>query len=192
MKDFRLRTLTALFSLAALSGCGGHPKPEAGASPAAPPAAPAGSKLYCPQVAVLQQAQTLSTFLPGRSDVAAALTTATITGISGACVAEKHGQALLITVKAGFEADNGPANHGAPLSLPWFAAITRDDSILSKSTYQIPLKFDGNASLAYATSQPVKIEVPNVPDSANLQILVGFTMTPDQLAYAAAHPTAAP
>ena len=187
MKDFRVTALAALFSLAALTGCSGSPKPEAGG----PAPAPMGT-LYCPQVAMLQQAQTLSTFLPGRSDVAAQLTTAQITGFSGECVLEKQKQALLITAIPAFQADNGPANNGQPLTLPWFAAITSGDSITSKAKYNVTLKFSGNASLAFATGKPVKIEVPNVPDSAQLQILLGFEMTPDQLAYAAAHPNATP
>jgi len=187
MKDFRVTALAAFFSLAALTGCSGSPKPEAGG----PAPAPKGT-LYCPQVAVLQQAQTLSTFLPGRSDVAAQLTTAQITGFSGECVLEKQKHALLITAIPAFQADNGPANNGQPLTLPWFAAITSGDSITSKAKYNVTLKFSGNASLAFATGKPVKIEVPNVPDSAQLQILLGFEMTPDQLAYAAAHPNATP
>ncbi|MGO9817161.1 MAG: hypothetical protein ACLPJJ_05620 [Acidocella sp.] len=182
MKESRVTALAALISLAALTGCGGNPKPNTGQQAA----------LYCPQVALLQQAQTLSTFLPGRSDVAAQLTTAQITGFSGECVLEKHKRALLVTVKPAFQADNGPANNGQPLTLPWFAAITQDDSIISKSPYNVTLKFNGNVSMAFATGKPAKIEVPNVPDSAQLQILVGFEMTPDQQAYAAAHPNATP
>jgi len=191
MKESRVTALAALISLAALTGCGGNPKPEAGANPAGSPAAPKNA-MFCPQVALLQQAQTLSTFLPGRSDVAAQLTTAQITGFSGDCVLEKDKQALLITVKPGFQANNGPANNGQPLTLPWFAAITQDDSITSKATYNVTLKFHSNVGMAFATGKPAKIEVPNLPASAQLQILIGFEMTPDQLAYAAAHPNATP
>jgi len=196
MKESRVTAIAALISLAALTGCGGSPKPQASANPpsttAHAPAPAPKNAMFCPQVAVLQQAQTLTTFLPGRSDVAAQLTTAQITGVSGDCALEKEKQALLITVKPTFLANNGPANNGKPLTLPWFAAITQDDSIISKSHYDVTLKFSGNANMASTTAKPAKIEVPNVPASAQLQILLGFEMTPDQLAYAAAHPNATP
>ena len=192
MKESRVTAIAALISLAALTGCGGSPKPQASANRPSTTAPAPKNAMFCPQVAVLQQAQTLTTFLPGRSDVAAQLTTAQITGVSGDCALEKDKQALLITVKPTFLANNGPANNGKPLTLPWFAAITQDDSIISKSHYEVTLKFSDNANTASATAKPAKIEVPNVPDSAQLQVLIGFEMTPDQQAYAAAHPNATP
>lgn len=146
----------------------------------------------CPQVAVLQQAQTVTQFLPGRADVAARVTTAQITGVSGACVLHAGKHSVMVTVNTEFLADNGPANNSAPLTLPWFAAITDGDNIIAKSNYSEKLSFDGNNSTASATGKPVKIELPDVSYTANMQILVGFQESPDQLAYTAAHPQAAP
>lgn len=204
MKESRALALAALLSLTALAGCGGgdssqkaataaHDRPDTlfGTS-AAGPLLVHKIVLHCPQVAVLQQAQTLSTFLPGRSDVAAQVTTAQLTSFTGDCVLEKSKHALLLHIKPSFLADNGPANNGKPITLTWFAAITNGNSIVSKSNYNITLKFNGNTSTTTATGKPVKIEVPNVPDSEQLQILLGFEMTPDEQAYAAAHPNAAP
>ena len=128
----------------------------------------AAQTLQCPQVDVLQQAQTLTAFLPGRTDVAAQITTAR------------------------FEAGNGPADNGATLALPWFVAITRGDRIISKSEYTAVLKFNGNMSTAEVISKPLKVELPYNRMVGEIQILVGFEMTPVQLAYAAAHPDAAP
>jgi hypothetical protein len=174
MKAF-LRPGFAALSLAALSGCASAPTPPA----------------FCPQVAVLQQAANLTAFLPGRSDVGAELTTAQITGVAGSCTAgSKH--LLHVTFKAGFSASNGPANHGAALTLPYFVALTNGDAIISKTNYTVTLTFDGNASAAQAVSQPVTVELANAPASANVQILVGFALTPDQLSYAAAHPNPGP
>ncbi len=188
MKNFRLLILAALLPLAA---CGGSPhKPATTAK--AMPAAQGPVPFYCPQVAVLQQAQTLTLFLPNRQDVAARVSTAQITGVSGACKLEKKKNAVLVTVRATFLADNGPANNGAPLSLPWFAAITAGNNIIQKVLYSQTLKFAGNNTTTGALAKPVKIELPNMPDTANTEILVGFQETPDQLAYAAAHPGAAP
>ncbi len=183
MKNLRAPALAAILLLAA---CGGSPHKPAGTAKKGPP------PFYCPQVAVLEQAQTLTLFLPGRADVAARLSTVQITGVSGVCKFEQGKNAVLVTVNTAFLADNGPANNNAPLALPWFAAITAGDNIVQKTDYTQRLSFDGNDSTTSANAKPVKIELPNTPDNANTQILVGFEESPDQLAYAAAHPNAAP
>ncbi len=167
---------TAPLFFVALAGC---------ADDAAPP-------MFCPQVAVLSQASTLTTFLPGRSDVAAQITTAQITGVAGACQPMKQDHVLRVTFRAGFAASNGPANEGKTLVLPYFVALARGDHIISKADYTIKLDFNGNASTAQATSKPVTVELGNVGSSQNVQVLVGFEMTPAELSYAAANPLAAP
>jgi hypothetical protein len=148
--------------------------------------------MYCPQVAVLQQAETVTQFLPGRTDVAAQITTAQITGVAGACVTSHDDDVLRVTFRAGFVASNGPANHEATLHLPYFVALTRGDHIIQKQDYTIVVHFNGNASTAVATSKPATIEVGNVGSSQDVQVLIGFEMTPEQLSYAAAHPLAQP
>jgi hypothetical protein len=148
--------------------------------------------MFCPQVAVLQQAAKVTIFLPGRTDVAAQVTTAQITGVAGACATAQKDHILRVTFRAGFVASDGPADHGAPLQLPYFVALSRGDQILSKQDYTIALHFNGNASTAEATSKPVTVELGNVRNSQGVQVLVGFEMTPAQLSYAAAHPMAAP
>src|ERR1700733_11295209 len=148
--------------------------------------------MYCPQVAVLQQAQVVTQFLPGRTDVAAQITTAQITGVAGACATAHHDRTLRVTFRAGFVASNGPANQGGTLQLPYFVALSRGNQIIQKQDYTIALHFDGNASTTNATSKPVKVDLGNVGSTQDVQVLVGFEMTPEQLSYAASHPLAAP
>jgi hypothetical protein len=172
MKRFCTAPLFAVFSLSALAGC---------ADTQAPPP-------FCPQVAVLQQAQTLIAFLPGRSDVASQVTTAQITGVAGSCLLKEEKNQLLVNFQAGFTASNGPANNGKTLTLPFFVVIAKGDDIISKTDYTIALPFNGNASTTQVTSKPVKVELANDRASKDTQILVGFELTPDQLSYAEAHP----
>jgi hypothetical protein len=174
MKPFLLACL-AIPVLGTLAACSASDAP-------APPA------MFCPQVAVLAQAKTLTAFLPGRSDVAAQITTAQITGVAGSCTLQQQKNLLEVQFQAGFNASNGPANNGKPLILPYFVAITQGDQIVSKAVYLTALDFDGNASTAQATTKPVKIELPNQKTSVPLAILVGFELTPDQLSYAQSHP----
>ena len=163
----------AVFGLLGLSNCGAPPAPAV---------------TFCPQPVVLQQAGTLTLFLPGRQDVAAEVTTAKITGVAGSCTLIKAKNLLRVTFQAGFSASNGPANRQSSLTLPYFVSISRGDTVISKTPYGITLNFDGNVTMSSATSKPVTIELSNVPDSAGIDVLLGFQMTPAQLAYTAAHP----
>jgi hypothetical protein len=172
MKRFCAAPLFAALSLSALAGCAQDTQ-----SP----------RMFCPQVAVLQQAQTLTAFLPGHSDVASQVTTAQITGVAGSCALDDNNH-LIVKFQAGFTASNGPANNGNTLTLPYFVAIANGEDIVSKTDYTITLPFEGNSSTAQATSKPVKVDLSNEHASKNIQILVGFELTQDQLDYAAAHP----
>ncbi len=173
MIDIRLSLLLAIIPILALAGC-------ASDDPASAP------PMFCPQVAVLQQAAVLTEFLPGHGDVASEITTAQVTGVAGSCTLRKH--QLSLSFQAGFAATNGPANGFAPLTLPYFVAITDGDDIVREDFHTITLNFDGNASTAEATSQKVKIDLPNRHWSSRIQVLVGFQETQDELDYAAAHP----
>ena len=163
----------AVFARAGLAAGGGGPPPPT---------------TYCPQPVVLQQAGTLTLFLPGRQDVAAEVTTARITGVAGSCTLIKAKNLLRVTFNAGFSASNGPANRQPSLTLPYFVSISEGETVISKTPYSVTFDFDGNETMTSATSKPVTIELPNVAESADVEVLLGFQMTPDQLAYTAAHP----
>jgi hypothetical protein len=167
-KGAAMKQLLALTLLVGLAGCAAGPAPT----------------LFCPRVAVLEQAQTLDAFLPGRSDVAAQLTQARITGVSGSCALRKKQGQLVVTLQAGFTATNGPADQGAKLTLPYFVSISDGDQIVSKNAYTVDLGFDGNQSVASTVSKPVTVELPNQQESAGIDVLVGFQLTPQQLSVA--------
>ncbi|MDE8344680.1 MAG: hypothetical protein POH28_00695 [Acidocella sp.] len=163
---------TPILLLALLSGCADGPAPP----------------MFCPKVNVLEQAQSLTLFLPGRTDVSGQITTAQITGVAGACTLQPKKHLLTVSFQAGFAASDGPADNGAALVLPYFVAITRDDKIISKADYTIRLAFDGNESTAQATSKPLKIQLSNAEQNADVQVLVGFELTPAELGHNAAQP----
>lgn len=191
MKDFRsaLVPCAAFACVLSLAACGGgHPKTGGSDLPADLTLAPLQN---CPQTAILHQTQTVTLFLPGRSDIAAQRSIARMDGLSGVCTLKKGQHALEVKFTVNFVANNGPANAGRPITLPWFVAVTRGDQIIEERDYAVTLKFNGNMSVAVAKSKPVKIEVPDQPDSQQIDILTGFKMTNAQLAYATAHPEAA-
>ncbi len=142
----------------------------------------------CPYVAVLEQGSTMTEFLPGRTDIAAQITHAQITGVAGTCQLDKKGNLLTVKFQAGFAATSGPANTGGTLVLPYLVSESQGNVILSVSQNSIPMKFDGNQSAVTATSKPITLHFPNSSDTAATEVLVSFHLTPDQLAYNAAHP----
>jgi len=168
-KGAAMKQLVALVLVVGLAGCADAPAPH----------------MFCPDVRVLAEAQNYTAFLPGRTDVAAQVTSAQITGVSGACVLRKKPGLLDVTLQAGFSASNGPADHGAPLALPYFVALAQGPVILHKQLYSMPLTFDGNTTVTSAVSKPVKVELPNEPESAGIEVLVGFQLSPQQLSAAA-------
>jgi len=144
-------------------------------------------KLFCPNVRVLAQTSTITQFLPGRQDAGAEITTARMTGVAGSCDLVK-GNTLRVTFQAGFKASNGPANHGQTLELPYFVALTDGDAIISKTLGTMEIPFDGNVSTAAVTGKTLTVDVPNTPAAAHTEILIGFQLSQDQLAYATLHP----
>ena len=112
------------------------------------------SKMFCPQPAVLQQAQTLTVFLPGRSDIGAEVTQAQITAVAGSCTLHPAKRLLDVKLQAGFTATNGPANQSKPVTLPYFIAITDGETIIAKTDYSMVLNFEDGVASATATSKP--------------------------------------
>ncbi len=155
--------LLAVAPLLALAACGNLRDPDK--KPPVP---------YCPSVAVLEQGNTLTQYLPGRNDIAAQITTAQITGVAGDCDLKGDHSPLRVYFKVGFTASNGPADHGRPVTLPYFVAITQGDKIISKQPYSVTLNFDGNASTASTVSKQLELEFPNDPSNQFYQVLVSF------------------
>lgn len=146
-------------------------------------AACAGSKaptLYCPQVAVLQQASHLVRAKGDADDVAARVIDARITGVAGACA--KTGKATeRVTFRIGFAATNGPASTLTEQTLPYLVAITEGDRIIAKKVYPVNFDFRNGADQAVATTRPIRLSFPRAPRSAHQQVLVGFQMSEAEL-----------
>ncbi len=138
-------------------------------------------KSYCPNVAVLQQASTLNSFLPGRSDIAGEMSTVKITGIAGSCVPVDNSDALAIRFKVGFSGVVGPAGSPASITVPYFVSISQDNTVFWKADHSITLNFSADTGTATATSESLLVKLPNTIPSASTDVLVGIQLTPEQL-----------
>jgi len=139
-------------------------------------------------VLTMQQGRDLVAFAPDVAGPAGVITQARITGVAGSCTLHPEKKELVISFQTGFAATNGPADHNLPVTLPYFVAIVEGERIISKQLYSIPVSFDGNASIADATSKPLTVELPYTPRNDRTQVLVGFQLTPEQQVYATDHP----
>jgi hypothetical protein len=164
--------LPALAALALLAAC----------SDDTPPA------MFCPKVAILQEGRDLTAYAPSIAGPAGVITQARITGVAGACTLHPERKSLTVKFQAGFAATNGPANQGAPVSLPYFVAVVNGPDIIAEQFYTATVKFNGNASLGQTVSKPTTIDFPNNHYAGGLQVLVGFKLTPEEQAYNEDHP----
>lgn len=131
--------------------------------------------LYCPQVAVLQQASRLTLTSGATNDIATRTLDARVTGVAGQCSrAGKHMERIKFRI--GFAATKGPAARFDRRTLPYFIAITQGSRIISKKIYPVTFAFMNGADQAIATTTVIQLNFPRAPRSAAQQILVGFQM----------------
>lgn len=163
----RIARLAVLFVPMGLAACAG------GSGPA----------LDCPQVAVLQQASHLIRTAGDSNDVSARTVDARVTGVAGSCKPRgHHGERVIFRI--GFAASKGLASRAESRALSYFVAITEGERIIDKKVYPIRFDFKNGADQAIATTKPIRLDFPRVPRSAQQQVLVGFQMTPSELARA--------
>ncbi len=159
-----VRLTPILLATLAVSACTGSKAPD----------------LYCPQVAVLQQASRVTLANAGSNDIAAQTLDARITGVAGACdAADKDMETVKFRI--GFAATNGPASRLDAQTLPYFIAIVQGDDIISKRVFPVTFDFKNGADQAIASTTPITLKFPRAPRSATQQVLVGFQMSQAEL-----------
>jgi len=171
----RTARLAALFAPIGLAACAGG----------------SGPTLDCPQVAVLQQASHLIRTAGNSNDVSARIIDARVTGVAGTCKPRgDHGERVVFRI--GFAATNGLASRAESQTLSYFVAITDGERIIDKGVYPVRFDFRNGADQAVATTKPIRLDFPRAPQSAKQQVLVGFQMTPSELARANGGEASAP
>jgi hypothetical protein len=142
--------------------------------------------LYCPNLAVQEGTSRVTVFAAGaEGDAGAAIAAARVTGVAGSCRMIPGEFGLRITVRASFEATGGAAYDGGPVVLPYYVAIVDGTQVVEKQLYTITLNPGAGGT---AVMPPVIVETPDFRATAKEEILVGFQLSPEQLAYAQANP----
>ncbi len=155
-------------AMMALAGCGGDTEDF-------PPP--------CPKVAILHDAADLNRFNGSGQDITQMVLSGRITGLSGACTRTKDGN-VLTTVTVSLELTRGPAARGRVADAAYFVALVDGETILAKRVYPMRGEFPANAAGLRLGGEEVQVAVPNsaTKSAASYQLLVGFELTPEELA----------
>ena len=157
---------------AALVACSGRPADVVGRAP-------------CPQIAILAEAADLTRHRPGGgTDLSAMVVDARVAGFEAACDFAPRGAGLDVTVTPRFRAERGPAG-GPNADLPWLVSVVDPSrgEVTAQARRVTRIAFPGAAGVVAATGAPVTIRLPGeAAEEARQQVLIGFALTPDELA----------
>jgi hypothetical protein len=133
----------------------------------------------CPFVKVLYDAARFHEFEDNKESSAAAKWTGQINGIASDC-AYKGADPIEISMVVGFSLGRGPkADAGAHTYRYWVAVTDRDNGVIAKEYFDLPVNFEGKSSVDVAT-RVENIVIPRASATilgSNFEVLVGFDVT---------------
>ncbi len=168
---FMLRIATALPVAAALASC-----TSLDLSERFPPA--------CPKTAILADAANVTQFRGDGHDITDMVIDGRITGLSGKCALDDR-EHLRTTISVGLDLTRGPAAPGSVVDVQYFVAVSDGDTILTKEPYTLHVPFARNTDRMRLKGDEVELVLPVTKEKsgAAYNVLVGFQLTPDQLAF---------
>jgi hypothetical protein len=143
----------------------------------------------CPATAVLSDAAMVTKLRPGIaasvSREADVVFQAQMSQAMLDCNYDRANNKLTVTVKFAVRAARGPAAAANNPQLPFFVAIIdADNTVLVKDQYNSQPQMDGHSANTYTetvSNLPVPLAMDRTP--SDYEILTGFQLTPDELAY---------
>jgi hypothetical protein len=140
----------------------------------------------CPFVKVLYDAGRFVEFKDNREASAAVAYSGEIQGISAGCQ-YKDSDPIKVKMEILFELGKGPqAVASSKTYRYWIAVTTRNDTVLTKQYFDLPVSFPEGQDRVYATEEIGEVTIPRATattSGANFEILVGFDVTPQMAAF---------
>ncbi|MDZ4054883.1 MAG: Tat pathway signal sequence domain protein [Phenylobacterium sp.] len=140
----------------------------------------------CPFVKVLYDAGRYIEFKDDKEASANVAYSGEIQGISAGC-AYKDDQPIQVEMEVLFELGKGPQAQGSSKNYRYWVAVTkRNEAIIAKQYFDLPVSFGPGQDRVYATEKMAQITIPRAKDTtsgANFEILVGFDVTPQMAAF---------
>ena len=142
--------------------------------------------VLCPGAAILADTASEAVMRPGApADLSGIAYSAAVTDVSSDCVFDRQQGMTLSSVDINFRATRTPTVDPASYTLTYFVTVNSADRVLSKKLYQVKFDFAPGAALATAEASPDRVQVDlergHLP--TDYQLLVGFQLTPEQLAF---------
>src|ERR1700761_5959261 len=141
----------------------------------------------CPIPAILSDTQSVTFFRPGTTpDFANELYTVSLTDAQGDCTYNSKQNLVKASLDLTFRATRAPQAQSATYSVPYFVAVTENARIYNKRLLYLKFTFAPGAATATINQSPddIQLRVSNGKLPWNYEELVGFQMTPEQIAYA--------
>lgn len=142
--------------------------------------------LPCPAYGILGGTEKLTLFSGAGTDVTDVVLTAEIERVVGACEYDIQDGIIYAALAYRGVAELGPAATSNEISVPAFLALTEVNSrVLRKETYPIQLEFEDGARSIRFLHEIEETLIPYVAriDGSAYELLVGFQLTPEQVAY---------
>lgn len=132
----------------------------------------------CPYVKVLYDAGRYIEF-DGKEAAGSVIYSGEIQGLSSACE-YKDAEPIRVTLEALFALGKGPkASSDRKTYRYWVAVTTRNQAVISKEYFDLPVKFDGDRTMVTEKLEGIVIPRASIDTSgANFEVLIGFDVTP--------------
>ena len=142
--------------------------------------------ILCPGAAILADTATAPVFRPGAPlDLSSVAYTATVTDVKTSCTFDRLQGETFSDLDIDFRATRAPSADAARLTLNYFITINAGERVLSKKMQTVTFDFAPGATLAIAQLSPdrtvLELERGHLP--TDYQMLIGFQLTPEQLAF---------
>jgi hypothetical protein len=142
----------------------------------------------CPAVSRVAELSSLYQFTnPDRPSNSSEVSESHITKVSSSCA--KQGNNLKLDINANFDGGLGPKARMVPgdkptFAYPYFVAITNgQNKILSKEIFAVSFRYDATSNLQMQTETLSQIVPLGGDDPRTYRILIGFQLSPEELAY---------
>ena len=138
----------------------------------------------CPVTGILRDGADITRFRAAGTDLTDMVVDGRVTGLSGKCSLDDSTH-LRTVISVSMELTRGPAAVGRQTDVTYFLSVSRGDTILDKQDYTFNVQFPRNAERLRLRGDQIELVLPvdaKLPGSA-YSVLVGFQLTPDQLAF---------
>ncbi len=135
----------------------------------------------CPYVKILYDAARYAEFKDGREASSSVGYTGEIQGVSAGCQ-YKGEEPIKLKMEILFELGRGPMAEGTSKTYRYWIAVThRNNMVITRKTFDLPVKFQNGEDRVRVTEQIGEITIPRAKmttSGSNFEVLVGFEVTP--------------